>query len=235
MLLLGLLGLTTSCAAVVLQAHAPSARLLAPSARPPLALRMSQSYETAGIGQSEKASGMHATGFRFMPISTMRRDEAALLFAIAGAYPGLTAEQLTAPQALPFPDPGKWNYHRLTSDAIPGGFITLPADESVLACPNTVAVVCSSSSLGLEAADGQEHEVVALINRSDKATTDPAEFDERTFYAMADESGAVQIRWIDALPAGWRILGRLIYTQMPFVVKPNETKGFAETSDDFEF
>ena len=104
MLLLGLLGLTTSCAAVVLQAHAPSARLLAPSARPPLALRMSQSYETAGIGQSEKASGMHATGFRFMPISTMRRDEAALLLRspvhILGSQPSSSQHPRHCPSQI---------------------------------------------------------------------------------------------------------------------------------------
>jgi len=138
-------------------------------------------------------------------------------------------------EPLPYPEEGKWNYHRLMSDAIPGGFVALPGAPPILSNPNTVAVVCSSSSLGLETADGQEHEVIALINRSDKAVGNPAEFDKQVFYALADESGVVHIRWIDALPAGWRVLGRLILTQMPYVKQPGASQGFAETSDKFEF
>lgn len=38
--------------------------------------------------------------------------------------------------------------------------------------------------------------------------------DPRQFYAFGDERGAVQIRWVEALPTGWRVLGRLIYAQV---------------------
>lgn len=196
--LLGLLGLTTTCAAVVLQTHAPSACLLAAGGRPRITVRMAEIYETGGIGQfADRKEGLHATGYRFMPVSTLPDGPPVMIFAIAGAYPGLTAEQLQAPDPLPYPEEGKWNYHRLISDAILGGFVALPGAPPIMPHPNTVAVVCSSSSLGLETADGQEHEVVALINRSDKAVGNPSEFDSQVFYALADESGSVHIRWID--------------------------------------
>ena len=86
-------------------------------------------------------------------------------------YPGLTAEELLAPQPLPFAEPGRWNYHRLTPEGQPGGFVALPGSDLVLARPNTVAVVCSSTSLGVGIADGQEHECIALIDRSDEAVS----------------------------------------------------------------
>ena len=218
-------------------------------------------------------------------------------------YPGLTADELLAPQPLPFAEPGLWNYHRLSPDGVPGGFVALPGSELVLDRPNTVAVVCSSTALGVEFQDQEDHECLALIDRSDEAVrcgsnprpapglglglglrvntnpysggiagygrvtggywwlglwaattaprwnrvcgyrgygryrkkgrgdfaaldrvkpsvpslvqvTNPAALDPRLFYALADESGVVQIRWVEALPAGWRVLGRLIFTQV---------------------
>ena len=38
-----------------------------------------------------------------------------------------------------------------------------------------------------------------------------------------------------ALPAGWRVLGRLTYTVLPHVVRLGSKSGFAEMSDDFDF
>mmetsp|Transcript_11849 Transcript_11849/g.36595 ORF Transcript_11849/g.36595 Transcript_11849/m.36595 type:complete len:152 (+) Transcript_11849:1352-1807(+) len=150
-------------------------------------------------------------------------------------YPGLTAEELLAPQPLPFAEPGRWNYHRLTPEGQPGGFVALPGSDLVLARPNTVAVVCSSTSLGVGIADGQEHECIALIDRSDEAVEDPAELDPRQFYALADDAGKVHIRWVESLPSGWRVLGRLLYTQLPNVKAGKSQGGFAEMDDNFEF
>ena len=77
--------------------------------------------------------------------------------------------------------------------------------------------------------------MVAIIDRDDPAVFDPSDFDPQTFYALADPTGIVHIRWVDALPADWRVLGSLVYTQMPFVKKPGAGGGFAEFDDDFEF
>lgn len=193
--------------------------------------------ETAGLGLfgAGRPDGVHGTGFRFMPMSMLPDASSPSLICIAGAYPGLTAEQLETPQPLPFSPSGGWNYHRLTGDSVPTGFVVLPGSDLLDMHPNTIAIVCSSESLGLELPDNKIHEVIALVDRSDAAVSNPSEFVNSEFYAFADTEGKVHIRWFQDIPAGWRVLGRLLYTQLPFVKKPGSSSGFAETSDDFEF
>ena len=123
----------------------------------------------------------------------------------------------------------------LAGDSAPGGFVAIPGSQLLDDNPNTVAVVCMSTAIGLEFPDEQEHETLALINRSDPAVVDPAAMDPKRFYAYADPQGAIHIRWFETIPDGWTILGRLLYTQMPHVVRPGAGQGFAETSDDFTF
>jgi len=193
-----------------------------------------QNFEKGGIGThgSERPEGSHGTGFRFMPLDSMSSESSPVLMCLAGAYPGLTAEQLLAPTPLPFAVPGKWTYHRLTGDAVPTGFVVLPGSALLDMNPNTVGVVCQSDSLGLELPDNKPHEVIALIERTPVA---PADFDSKQFYAFADPQGTISIRWMNALPEGWSIVGRLVYTQLPYVQKPGGKSGFAEYSDDFAF
>lgn len=183
----------------------------------------------------DREEGMHGTGFRFMPLETIGAESAPAVVCIAGAYPGLTADQLARPQPVPFPAPGSWNYHMLTGDAAPGGFVALPGSHMLDTHPDTVAVVCASKALGLEFPDGNEHEVIALIDRADTATFDASAFDPQRFYAFADPEGNISIRWFAEIPAGHTIKGRLLFTQMPFVKRANAGGGFAEMSDEFEF
>lgn len=42
-------------------------------------------------------------------------------------------------------------------------------------------------------------------------------------------------RRCEAVPPGWRVVGKLLFMQLPFVKKGGESSGFAETSDEFEF
>ena len=42
-------------------------------------------------------------------------------------------------------------------------------------------------------------------------------------------------RWVDSLPAGWRVVGRLLYCQLPHVTPKGSAAGFAEMDDNFEF
>lgn len=184
---------------------------------------------------SDRPEGSHSTGYRFMPLSTMPKGSAPVLVCLAGFFPGLSSDDLLRPQPLPFPPHGSWNYHVLTGEACSSGFVALPGSELLDRHPDTVGVVCASKSLGLEFPDGNEHEVLALIDRSDLATIDPAEFDSKTFYAFGDDTGRVHIRWMEAVPDGWRVLGRLLYTQMPLIQRPGSDSGFAENDDEFEF
>lgn len=194
-------------------------------------------YELGGItsGAEGRMEGQHGTGFRFMPISAVAKDSAPVVIAIAGFLPGCTAEQLLAPVPIPFAAPGTWNYFMLQGDA-PGGFTVLPGDPLLDLHPDTVALVVNSGELGIELQDRNEHEVLAIINRADPATTDPGNFfDNMAFYAFADPAGQVSIRWYETIPDGHRVLGRLLYTQIPFVKKAGGSGGFAETDDEFEF
>jgi len=223
---------------------APCARLPATAVRAPVAACMQPTFDPEtydpekggiGIAGSPRPDGSHGTGYRFMPLSSLGLEAAPMLVAIAGVLPGLTGTQLLAPQPLPFPEMGKWNYHRLIADGLPTGFVALPGSELLLTRPNTVAVVCPSPLLGIELADDKEHEVLALIDRGDPAVHDLSELSPQDFYAFADDEDRVHIRWLEALPAGWRVLGRLVYTQLPYVEKPGSKSGFAEMSDDFDF
>lgn len=195
--------------------------------------------EIAGVAPQSvdtgRPDGAHGTGSRFMPLTTMAKDSSPAVVCIAGVYPGLTVEQLRAPEPVPFAPPGKWNYHMLTGAAAPGGFVAIPGSQLLDDNPDSVAVVCMSKTLGLEFPDGNEHEVLALIDRSDVAVYNRASFDNQKFYALADPSGTVHIRWMKEVPGDWSIQGRLLFTQMPAVSKPGESGGFAETSDEFDF
>jgi len=192
--------------------------------------------EKSGLGQiTDRPEGTHGTGYRFMPVEAVGKSEGAALLCIAGAYPGLTAEQLSSPTPLPFAKSGAWNYHMLQGDAAPGGFVALPTSHMLQDHPDTVAVVCNSRSLGLEFPDSQEHEVLAVIDRADIATFDMDHYDPQKFYAFSNPSGAVEIRWYETVPEGYTVLGKLLFAQMPFIEKPGASKGWAEGSDDFEF
>ena len=90
----------------------------------------------------ERVEGQHGTGSRFMPLTTVARDSSPAVVCVAGVYPGLTADQMRAPQPVPFAPPGRWNYHMLTGAAAPGGFVAIPGSVLLDESPDTVAVVC---------------------------------------------------------------------------------------------
>ena len=87
------------------------------------------------------------------------------------------------------------------SDGLPTGFVALPGSELLLSRPDSVAVVGVSSSLGIQLPDGKEHEVLAIIDRSDPAVHDLSELSTQDFYAFADEDDRVHIRWIEVRAA----------------------------------
>lgn len=192
--------------------------------------------EKGGLSQlgGDRPEGSHSTGFRFLPMMTTDKGSAPALMCIAGMYPGLTAEDIARPVALPVAPPGKWTYHVLTGEAC-SSFVTVPGSTLLDRSPNSVVVVATSTSLHVDIPDGQEHEVLVVVDRSDPGINDPNYYDEKAFYVFADEAGTVHIRWHNAVPAGWSILGKVLYILMPNVKKPGQSKGFAETDDEFEF
>ena len=110
--------------------------------------------DMATAEQGSRPEGSHGTGYRFMPLASIDKGVSPMLLPIAGFHPGINADQLMAPQSLPQAEPGRWIYHRLLGEALPTGFVTLQGSEQMIGRQNCVAVVCASSSLGLELADG---------------------------------------------------------------------------------
>ena len=80
---------------------------------------------------------------------------------------------------------------------MPTGFVALPSSALLQSAPNSVAVVCSSSSMGVNLPDGLEHELIAVIDRSDPVVTGEEPFSPQDFYAFRDAEGMVQIRWVE--------------------------------------
>jgi hypothetical protein len=148
-------------------------------------------------GSDGRPDGTHGTGFRFMPMSAMTATSSPVIVPIAGFIPGCTAQQFSAPVALPFAEPGTWNYFTLQGEA-PGGFTVISGDPLLDTHPNTVALVAEGGSLGIEFSDGREHEVLALVDRDDVAVLNPQEMDPQQFYAFADEQELIRVRWCNA-------------------------------------
>ena len=152
--------------------------------------------------------GTHGSGSRFMSMSTATKGPAPMLLAIAGAYPGVTGAQITAVSPLPLSPEGGWNYHRLTSDACPNGFVAVEGTSLASSRPNIVALVVRSDALAVALPGGEIHEILALIDRSDPAMADPLAIDPREFYALADENDLVHIRCARDRARSWEIFVR---------------------------
>lgn len=70
-------------------------------------------------------------------------------------------------------------------------------------------------------------QVLVLIERADKA------FTPNKFFAFADPSGNVVIRWFDQVPAGYSILGRVLYATLPHLPQFGKKKsGWLEADED---
>ena len=108
-------------------------------------LRQHRLWTDAAAGGESGVEGTHGTGYRFMPCFTVNKKESALILCIAGAYPGLTAQQLAAPSVLPFAPQGQWNYHMLNAGRRRAALLRSPR----LACCTTTRTR-SSSLLELE-------------------------------------------------------------------------------------
>lgn len=70
-------------------------------------------------------------------------------------------------------------------------------------------------------------QTLVLIDRADVS------FNPRKFYAFATPDGGVSIQWVDDVPQGWGILGRVLYVTLPFLPQYGKKKsGFLEEDED---
>jgi hypothetical protein len=193
---------------------------------------------SGGIQPTKLARGVHGQNSRFMPTVALRGHEhAPRIMPIAGMLPYVTLEQLLAPAAPVAATAGRWKYYKMQSDEAPYGFVCIDTPDILATATSPVVIVANSADLGIPMTDGKNDEILIFIERDDPAVTDPEAYEPGKFYAFADADGNIDVAWqLDYPTGGQRVVGRVLYGQLPFVapVKRAAT-GFAEMSDEYEF
>eukprot|EP00968_Pinguiococcus_pyrenoidosus_P009727 scaffold754_cov248-Pinguiococcus_pyrenoidosus.AAC.43 len=171
--------------------------------------------------------GLHGTGSRFLPLQQMQgSDYLPRIVRICGTYPGLSVDELTAAEGVPPVENGNWVYDFMGEEASAMGVVAIPGCRAVNEAKDPVALIASAKSLGVQLLE--EAECVVVVDRQD------VEFDSRKFYAFsAPDSGLISICWRPQPPAGWPIVGRVVYVMVPFLQYMAASKtGFVEIDDD---
>lgn len=95
--------------------------------------------------------------------------------------------------------------------------VAVPGSDLIQYARDPVAIVATSTSLGISLRD--ENEVLAVIDRADR------EFNDRSFFAFADTSGKVVIRRFDQPQLEWSIVGKLVVVHIPFDPRSSPSSG----------
>lgn len=105
------------------------------------------------------------------------------------------------------------------------GTVALPPSDVVTYAVDPIALISTSSSLGLKLVE--ELEVVVVIDRGDR------EFNQERFYAFKSPENKVVVQWSDRMEPGFEILGRVILCTVPWTEGMRQPKsGFAESDED---
>ena len=180
-----------------------------------------------------KPEGVHGSGFRFMPMVSMQPEPSPALLAIAGAYPGITADPLLSPVAYRSQTRGggtTTGSRATRADGLRRGAgraeaALLAEHVAVVATPGRSASTCRSSTRCSRADRPQRRggerrparprgQCLLRVRRRERRRDHPLG---------------------RALPPGWRVLGKLLYTILPNFKRIGKKDGFAELDDDFEF
>jgi len=166
-----------------------------------------------------------------MPLVQLNdEDISPRIIQIAGVYPGITADELMAPQSAPAARHGMWQFDFSDPDGPQMGTVALGPNNAVHLAKDPVVLVTQSAELGLSLSNDVETEVLVMLDRGE------TDFESDKFLAVAGPDGSVTIRWYDALPDGYSILGRVVYVTIPYLSSMATAKsGFAEDDDGFNF
>ncbi|CAN0045854.1 unnamed protein product, partial [Heterosigma akashiwo] len=172
--------------------------------------------------------GLHGTGSRFLSVIQLKSDEVApRIIQIAGTYPGLTPEDLNAPQSSPPAERGMWQYDFTDPEGPQMGTVALPPSDLVDFMVDPVCVVADNLSLGIQLNDEQT-EVLVTIDRALR------EHQPNKFFAWQTPDNQVVIRWFEEVPAGHECLGQVMLTTIPHLEYMGSSKsGFMEADEDF--
>jgi hypothetical protein len=168
------------------------------------------------------ATGYHGENFKFMSILKGSSDDHfPRIVQIAGAFPGLTPEDIMAPSSTPAADPGSWTYSFPDPDDPNVGTIAVPGSEVMTDCIDPVAIIAKSSAMGVQSADG-DVEMVVIIDRGD------IDFIPGAFYAFQTYENEVAIMWADSFDDFNSILGKVVVCMMKADKNSKASSGFLE-------
>ncbi|KAG5178195.1 hypothetical protein JKP88DRAFT_225645 [Tribonema minus] len=186
------------------------------------------SRSTQMVAQMEQ-TGLHGTGSRFLPIVQIgAREHYPRTVCIAGAYPGLTAEDIAAPTSGEPAEQGTWQYDFTDPEGPQMGTVALPGGDTVTDLIDPVIIVAASDSLGISLPQDATTEVLAVVDRAE------VDFQEGKFFVWQAPDKSVIIRWFKQEPQGYQCLGRVVFVHVPFLdVMKKPSSGFEEEMDDF--
>lgn len=156
--------------------------------------------------------GKHATGNRFLSISSVESDEYhPRILLLAGAVPNLTTDQFRkVPQMLYNKEPAKGNlFLSRLPDGYTGDFVSMLTYEALAKCGDPVAILIEPQMLSASKLPITPNDDVVLV--VDRDISD-SPFRKTDFYAW-DVNGKVQIGWADSEPAAdvASRIGKVVY------------------------
>lgn len=175
-------------------------------------LPSASSQTTASSPPNSFQLGKHATGNRFLSISSVDSEEYhPRILLIAGAVPDLTTDQFRkVPQMLYNREPAKGNLFlcRLP-DGYTGEFVSMMTYDALAKCGDPVAVLIEPHMLSASKLPITPNDDVVLVVDRDLSGSP---FRKTDFYAW-DVNGKVQIGWSDYEPPAdvASRIGKVIY------------------------
>jgi len=178
---------------------------------------------------------MHGDSSCFLPLTQLDQDYyAPRIVQIAGAYPGITAEDFFAVTSEPSPPQGQWSYDFSDPDGPQIGTVAVPGSNKVAACGDPCVIIAEHPSIGVELPPAIKDPVdlIVLVDRA-KAT-----FAERVFLVVeipGQEELVIAAYHTKAdLPEGGKIMGQVELVQIPWLPSMKPTKsGFLEVDEYF--
>ena len=152
---------------------------------------------------------------------------------IAGAYPGITAEEFFAVTSEPPAPQGQWTYDFSDPEGPQVGTVAVEGSNRVASTEDPVVIIAEHLSLGVSLPEVIKDPVDLLVLVDRSKTT----FAERRFLVVDVPGSDLEIKAYDtkaALPAGSSIVGHVVLVKIPWLpaMQPTRT-GFSEADEYF--
>jgi hypothetical protein len=169
-----------------------------------------------------------------MPLKQLDQDYyAPRVIQVAGAFPGITRDEILATTSEAPPDQGQWNYDFNDPEAPPIGKVALEGSQVVHGVEDPVVIIAEHPSLNIPLPEELKDPVdlIVLVDRSKKS------FGERKFLVIHTPDVGVSIGAFNSkaeLPSNYEILGQVAMVQIPWLPCMAPTKsGFMEVDEYF--